>query len=161
MPKLSLNIKEMSQIKRLALALSLIILLSLPAFSLSSKRNDLYVDDSNHGMEDGSKSHPYSSINEAMDESNSKTDIHVAKGLYRENVEINKGVRIYGEDKDDVVIKAKSSKKLATIYMNDETVINKVTIKKGNMVLQWKKRQRLLLLNVLSKTVKETEFYIK
>jgi len=131
MSKLSLNIKEMSQIKRLALVFSLIILFSLPAFSLSSKRNDLYVDDSNHGSEDGSKSHPYSSINEAMDESNSKTDIHVAKGFYKENVEINKGVRIYGEDKDDVVIEARKSKKLATIYMNDETVINKVTIRKG------------------------------
>jgi len=131
MSKFNLKIAKMSQIKRFALILSLMILVSLPAFSFSSKRHDLYVDDSNHGSEDGSQAHPYNTINEAMDVSNSKTDIHVAKGFYKENIEINKGVRLYGEDKDDVVIEARTSKKHPTIYMRDDTVIDKVTIKKG------------------------------
>lgn len=128
---LNLKIAEISQIKRIALVLSLVILISLPALSLSSKRNDLYVDDSNHGSEDGSKSHPYNTINEAMEKAKkNKTDIHVAKGFYKENIEIKDGVRIFGEDKNDVVIEGKSGKK-PTIFMNDETVIDKVTIKKG------------------------------
>lgn len=122
---------EMSQIKRLALVLSLVILISLPAFSLSSKRHDLYVDDSNNGSEDGSKSHPYNTINEAMDKAKkNKTDIHVANGNYKENVEIKDGVRIFGQDKGKVVIEAKSNKK-PVIFMSDETVLDKVTVRKG------------------------------
>ncbi len=129
--QLNLKKAQMSQIKRFALVLSLVVLVALPAFSLSSKRHDLYVDDSNGGSEDGSESHPYNTINEAMDKSDSKTDIHVAKGFYKENIEINKGVRLYGEDQNKVVIEAKTSKDKPTIFMNDETVIDKVTIKKG------------------------------
>ena len=121
---------EMSQIKRIALALSLVLLVSLPALSLAGHRHDMYVDASNKGSENGSKSHPYSTINEAMDKANSKTDIHVAKGTYKENVEIEDGVRIFGEDESKVIISAESNHK-PVIFMNDGTVINKVTILRG------------------------------
>lgn len=131
MSKLYLKMTEASQIKRFALVLSLVILVSLPAFSFSGGRSNLYVDDSNHGSEDGSKSHPFNTIKEAMHEADKKTDIHISKGFYKENVEIKKGVRLYGEDEDKVTIEAKSSKDKAAVLMNDETVIDNIKVRKG------------------------------
>jgi len=159
MSKISLKVSEISQIKRFALVLSLVILVSLPALTLSSKRNSLYVDDSNNGSEDGSKSHPYNTINEAMDKSNSKTDIHVKKGFYKENIEINKGVRIFGENKDKVVIEAKTSHN-PTIFMNDEAVIDKVTIKKGKYGIAVKDDAKASIIRCVIKDSERDGIYI-
>jgi len=160
MPNLSLKISEMSNIKRFALLLSMVILLSLPAFSLSSKRSNLYVDDNNHGSETGSASHPYDTISEAMKEADKKTDIHIAKGSYKENVEIKEGVRIYGEDKDDVIIEAKTNKE-PTVLMNDETVINKVTIKKGKYGIRVRSEAEASIINCIIKDSKGDGIHIK
>ena len=159
MSKLSLKVSEISQVKRFALVLSLVILVSLPALTLSSKRNSLYVDDSNKGSEDGSKNHPYKTIDEAMNKANSKTDIHVANGFYKENVEINDGVRIFGEDKNKVVIEAKTSRN-PTIFMNDETVIDKVTIRKGKYGIAVKDDAKVSIIRCNIKNSERDGIYI-
>lgn len=130
MSNLSLKMAEINKIKLFSLGFSLLLLICLPMLTLSSKRNSLYVDAKNNGVEDGSSNHPYNTINEAMAKANSKTDIHVGNGFYKENIEIKDGVKIFGENKDKVVIEAESSRK-PVIFMNENTVINKVTIKKG------------------------------
>jgi hypothetical protein len=101
-----------------------------PIFAFASHRSDMYVDVSASGTQDGSVSHPFKTITEALKHSSSKTDVHVAKGEYKENISIPKGVKVFGSDKNDVIIKADDTdKSVVTMYTNSE--INKVTVKKG------------------------------
>ena len=111
-------------------SLFLVVVFVLPMLVFAGSRKDIYVDGSKSGIEDGTTSHPYHTISEALKHANSRTDVHVAKGEYRDNIEISKGVKVFGSDSDDVVINAKNSKKVV-VSMKDDTVIDGVTIKKG------------------------------
>lgn len=108
----------------------LLIVFVGPIFAFAGSRKDVYVDGSKTGTEDGSVSNPYHTISEALVHSDKRTDVHVAKGTYKDNIEIPKGVRIFGSDVDDVIIQAKNKKKVV-VSMKDDTEINKVTIEKG------------------------------
>lgn len=130
MSKLSLKIVDIKKQRKIAALIVVLFLFALPTFSLSSHRSDLYVDAKAAGSQDGSSAHPYTSINEALKHANSKTDIHVANGNYKENFTIKKGVKIYGESADGVVVSAKTDK-YAVARMKDDTTINKITLKGG------------------------------
>jgi len=108
----------------------LLVVFMGPIFAFASHRSDIYVDASFNGSHDGSISHPFKTIKEALDHSSNKTDVHVAKGEYKENISIPKGVRVFGSNRSDVIIKADDDdKSVVTMYTNSE--INKVTVKKG------------------------------
>jgi len=108
-----------------------IILIALPGFVFSSHKDQLYVDADASGTQDGSSDHPYQTIKKAMNKADGDTEIHIAKGSYKENVEMKDGVDIYGEDKDDVVIEADDGDE-PVVKMADDTTINKVTLQKGS-----------------------------
>ncbi len=110
-----------------ALALSVVI---FPLFTFSSHSNDLYVDDSASGSQDGSKKHPYKTIEDAMDKATSGTEIHVSRGEYEENVEIKKGVSLSGANKENTVIKADHENEDAVIMKNKSKIYG-FTVKDG------------------------------
>lgn len=110
--------------------LLLIALFVLPLISFAGSRKDIYVSANAAGREDGSAAHPYKTISEALVHANSRTDVHVLKGSYKDNIEIPKGVRVFGSDRDDVVIRSRSSKKVV-VSMKNDTVIDGVTIEQG------------------------------
>ncbi|EKD46946.1 MAG: hypothetical protein ACD_67C00006G0001, partial [uncultured bacterium] len=83
------------------------------------------------------------------------TDVHVAKGVYVDNIEIPKGVRIFGSDENDVIIRAKSKKKVV-VSMKDNTEINKVTIEKGNEGIWVKEDASVSIIKTIVKDNKET-----
>lgn len=102
----------------------------VPTLAFAGGRKDIYVDGSKSGAEDGSLKHPYHTISEALEHAGKKTDVHIAGGTYKDNIEIPEGVRVYGEDKYDVVIVAKKKTKVV-VSMQDNTRIDGVTIEGG------------------------------
>jgi parallel beta-helix repeat protein len=116
--------------KVIVLSLAAATLGTLPFFAFSSHHMSLYVDKNAGNVQDGSKSHPFKTIGSAIDKADSGAEIHVAKGEYRENLELKKDIKLFGEDRDNTTIKAKKGK-WATITMKDDSEINNFTIKDG------------------------------
>ena len=109
----------------------LVAFVATPFLAFSSRHGDLYVNAKASGMEDGSKDHPYEKIGSAIDKANSNDEIHVAKGEYKENITLKKGMKLFGEDKDNTIIKAKKDK-WSTVYMEDNSEIDGFTIEDGD-----------------------------
>lgn len=125
------GLKKVAQNKKKAYvtAIILTILVVFPVFAMASRWHDVYVDVKASGTQDGSYNHPYKTIGQATKNAKERTKIHVANGTYRENIELNDNIELYGHDKSKVIIEA--SGKDAAVTMQDNTVINKVTIKGG------------------------------
>jgi len=112
------------------LALLVAILAVAPFLAFSSHKNQLYVDAKASGTETGSSEHPYKTIKKALDKAGKKTEIHVAKGKYKENITIKEEVDIYGSSVDGVIIEAKDDDR-PVVTMKHGTILNKVTVKSG------------------------------
>lgn len=109
----------------------------LPLITFASGK-EIYVDDSASGSEDGSAAHPYKTISSALDKAKDGDKIFVAKGKYKENIVVDDGIEIHGADRDDVIIEA-DDKKRPVVTMDDDTEINKVTIRKGRIGIEVRK----------------------
>lgn len=131
-------------------AIVLIAVFTLPFLSFASNRNNIYVDGSKSGAETGSMERPYHTISEALVHANDRTDVHVAKGTYEDNIEIPKGVKIFGSGTDEVVVRARSHKKVV-VSMKDNTEINKLTIEKGNEGVWIKKNSKASIIECVIK----------
>ncbi len=103
----------------------------VPVFGLASHSKDLYVNAKASGMENGSRNHPYKTIGSAIDKADSNTKIHVSKGEYEENITLKKGIKLFGEDADNTILKAKKDK-WSTVYMEDNSEIDGFTITRGD-----------------------------
>ncbi len=111
----------------LALGLVLAVLGPVVAFGGSKA---IYVDKDNDGSEDGSRNHPYQSIDKALRKAKKSTTVYVAKGTYKENITIPKDVKVVGGKRiDDVVIKGDNDE--PTVSMKEDTEINNITISGG------------------------------
>lgn len=130
MSNLNYKIKTDKRLKLAIFALLALLIVTLPVFAFSSRKSELYVDKKASGEQDGSSAHPYDSISKAIDHAKDDAEIHVAKGEYKENISIKDGIKIFGHDKDDTIIKAKKGK-LATVSMKNNSEINGLTIKDG------------------------------
>ena len=139
--------------KRLKIAifgLFLFIIMVLPGFAVSSKKTHLYVDHKVEKSGDGSASHPYRTITEAINNAKDKTEIHVAKGEYEENITLRKGVKLFGEDKEKTVIKAKKERN-ETVSMKNNSTIDGFTIKNGKMGIWIEKDAEASIINCIIK----------
>lgn len=129
------------------LAIGLFGLLLSPVGVLGGAKN-LYVDKDNHGREDGSRDHPYRTIDRALDRAKSGTRVFVAKGRYKENIDIPGDVKLVGgKNKDDVVIEGSKSK--PTVTMHNDAEIQKVTIKGGRHGIRIEENAEAKIVNVV------------
>lgn len=112
-------------------ALLLLAIVVVPFLTFAGSRNDIYVDGSKKSAENGTAANPYHTISEALKHANKRSDVHVAKGTYTDNIEIPEGVRVFGSNKNDVVITAARRSKVV-VSMRDNSEIDNVTIEKGN-----------------------------
>jgi hypothetical protein len=135
------------------LALLVAILAVAPFLVASSHKSKLYVNDNASGTQDGSVSHPFKTIKKALDKADGKTEIHVSNGSYKENIVLKKNVELYGESEDGVVIKAKDGGN-STVVMNDDSKINKVTIKGGATGIKVKNDAKVSIIKV---TIKDND----
>lgn len=117
--------------KEVILGFFLTVFIVVPAVVFGGNKQ-IYVDKDAKGSEEGTANHPYHSISKALKNAQSGTNVNVAKGTYRENITIPKGVALVGKKKDigDVVIKADNEEKPA-VTMKHQTEINFVTISGG------------------------------
>ena len=76
----------------------------------------IYVDDDNiNGPWDGSIKHPYSNIQEGIDNAYTDWTVFVKNGFYSENIIINKTINLDGEDKNSTIIDGGGNKHVITI----------------------------------------------
>jgi len=123
--------RKINKSKTVILAIVTLIFAIAPFFAFGKHHKDLYVDHKASGKQDGSKSHPYEKIAWAIDHADSNTEIHVSKGEYEENITLKKGIKLFGEDADNTIIKAKKDK-WSTVYMEDNSEIDGFTITRGD-----------------------------
>jgi hypothetical protein len=109
----------------------LVGVLALPFFGFA-KDDKIYVDDDASGKEDGSSSHPFDTISEALDEADSDTEVIVRPGTYKENITLPKGVVLTGADKDKVTIKGDDDDE-PVVVMKHKTKLRGVTVKGGKV----------------------------
>ena len=112
------------------LVIMVAILVVAPFLAFSSHKDKLYVDAKASGSETGSVEHPYKTIKKALEKAGKNTEIHVAKGKYKENITIKEEVDIFGASQDGVIIEAKDDDK-PVVTMKHDTTLNKVTVKNG------------------------------
>lgn len=119
-----------SKISLAVVAVLLLVVLTFPLNVSSSRTHHLYVDEDSSGKQDGSKDHPYKSIEHAIREASGKTEIHVANGEYKEHFTLKKDIKLFGEDRSKTIINGNDNKPVVT--MRDNSEINGVTIKDGS-----------------------------
>lgn len=115
--------------REIAGSILLMAIFILPFFTFA-KDKKMFVDANASGSEDGSSKHPYKTITEALKHASENTTIDVAKGTYKENIEIPSGVTIAGSERDEVIIEAKDGDK-PTVKMKHKAHLDEVTVKKG------------------------------
>jgi hypothetical protein len=121
-----------------------------PSLAFSSHNKSLYVNAKANGMEDGSRNHPYKTIGSAIDKADSNTEIHVSKGEYVENITLKKGIKLFGEDADNTILKAKKDK-WSTVYMADNSEIDDFTITRGDRGIWVGKHAKVNIINCIVK----------
>jgi len=72
----------------------------------------------------GSGEGNYSSIQAALDNASENSSIYIYKGIYKENIHINKKTFIYGEDKERTIIDGNNTGNVITITTDDVQLSN-------------------------------------
>lgn len=91
----------------------------------------VYVDADYSGEEEGSSSKPFTKIQDAIDKAADKDrDVYVREGKYEENIKLLEDVKLYGSNKNEVIIKAEDDDD-PVVKMYDDSEIFDVTVKDG------------------------------
>ena len=117
-------------VREIAAGVFVLALFVAPAFTWAGKTKQVYVDAHASGKQDGSSEHPYKTISAGLKSAKHIDELHVANGVYKENIEIPEDVKLFGEDDDKTIIEAKNNDKPAVI-MNHKTTLDKFTVKGG------------------------------
>lgn len=133
-------------------ALTLMALFALP-FLLFAGSDKIYVDDGASGTQNGSSSHPYKTITEALEHAGDGDEIHIANGEYKENIHLRDGRELYGESKDGVIIKADDDD-YEVVDLDHDTKIDKVTIKDGRYGVRVGSNERA---SIIDCTIKDND----
>ena len=117
--------------REVILGFSFTVLIAVPVIVFGGSKQ-VYVDKDANGSEEGTANHPYHTLSKALKNAKGGTDIHIAKGTYKENVTVPKGVKLFGKKKDigDVVIKSDNGDK-PTVTLKHQTELNFLTIEGG------------------------------
>lgn len=147
------NNQKTSKLVEIGGSLFLLTIFILPFFGFASSKK-IYVNDNASGTQDGTSSHPYKTINEAMKHAGKNSEIHIADGTYEESFTIKEGVEVYGEDRDDVIIKS-PKKKYAVVTMGKNTRIDGVTVRDGKYGILVKDDGKATIIDCIIKSNKE------
>ncbi len=117
--------------REVILGFALTVLIAVPVMVFGGSKQ-VYVDKDAKGSEEGTSNHPYHSIGKALKHTDGSAEIHIAKGTYKENITLPKGVKLFGKKSDigDVVIKSDNGDKPA-VTMKHQTELNFLTVEGG------------------------------
>jgi len=95
----------------------------------------IYVDDDNSGGPwDGTKDHPYQTIQQGIDNTYDRYMVYVFNGSYQENIVINKSIRLIGEQPHTTIIDGGSADEVVLI-LNENVTVSGFTIQhSGNNI---------------------------
>lgn len=150
MSKISLKLAEIGKAKLMIIAALAVIFAALPMLAFSSHGHKIFVNAGASGTQDGSSSHPYKTITQAINAAHGDTEIHVANGTYRENITVRMNVYIFGANKNKTIIEAADSDD-DTVIMKDGTKINKVTVRGGKNGVKVKDKSRASIIDCVIK----------
>lgn len=125
---LSQKTPKKAKIKLILVFLTLFFI--VPVLTFSSSKKQIFVDSDAKGTQNGSSSHPYRTIKQAIEKAHGKTEIIVARGTYHENITLKEDISLFGKDKNETIISADDNKPAVT--MKDNTKIDKITIRHGD-----------------------------
>lgn len=117
--------------KEITGSILLLAVFVLPFFSYA-KDKKIYVDRNYIGTEKGTKNQPYKTIAKALENSSDNTTVDVAKGTYRENIEIPSRVTVAGSENDEVIIEPRNDDK-PVVKMKHKSQLDEVTVRKGGI----------------------------
>lgn len=124
--------KYLSQINwKRAIIATVVLAVALPFLVSASSSKKVYVDDSASGTKNGTSSHPYKTIKEALKHVKKGGEVYIRKGTYKENIVVPEDINIVGADKEKVIIEAKD-KNSTVIILKGKASLNKLTIKGGS-----------------------------
>ncbi|TAK95176.1 DUF1565 domain-containing protein [Patescibacteria group bacterium] len=118
-------------VKEIIGSLLLVAIIALPVLTFAKHGKNIYVDDSASGSEDGSSSHPYKTIGQALKKAHGGDEVHVSSGTYKENIILKEDVKLYGSGRDKVTIKAHDDDS-TVVSMEDGSKLNGVKVTGGN-----------------------------
>lgn len=145
--------------KEVIASLLLLAILILPVFSFAGT-SKIYVDKDASGKQDGSLKNPYKTITQALKKANDNDEVHIASGTYRENIEIPSEVKVYGSDKDKVIIEAKDDDE-EVVALNNKSLIDGVTIRGGKYGVEVNENDKASIIKCIIKNNKKDGIYIE
>lgn len=152
--------RKRSQSKLTLAFLAFIVVIAFPILAFSSRETKLYVDAKASGAQTGAIDKPFKTIKQAMDLADENTEIHVANGTYQENIIVKKGVEVYGESKEGVVVSAQDKNDPAAT-MKHKTKIDKVTLRGGRFGIKVEKNAKASIIDCVVKENKKDGINIK
>ncbi len=140
--------------KEFLIGLSLIILVVAPVI-VFGKSGTLYVNENAKGKEDGSSSHPYKTISQALKKAKKGDEVRVKNGTYNENITIPGGVEVVSANgnREKVIIKSDNNDK-PTVTMKDGSRLTRVSVKGGRHGVQVEGDAKATIYNVIIKDSK-------
>jgi Right handed beta helix region len=117
--------------KEVWIGLVLAAFLAVPVFVFGGS-GVIFVDKDASGAENGTATHPYHTISEALKNAEEGTEVHIKNGTYKENITIPKGVDVVGDSgkREKVTIESDNNDK-PTVTMKNNTAIKHITVKGG------------------------------
>jgi hypothetical protein len=137
--------------REVLICLAVFALVAIPAVVFGGSKT-VFVDKDASGSEDGTSSHPYHSIGKALDHVKDGTEVHVAKGTYKENITLPKGIKLIGKKKDRgaVVIDASNGERPA-VTMKHDTELDHVTVVGGRHGVRVLESSKVVIYDVVVK----------
>ena len=86
------------------------------------RRKRIYVDEGNRGLEDGSRAHPYNTIQEGISAAEYGDDVVVAAGTYQGGLRLREGIDLIGSGVDETIILLPPNEMIKAIKANDITI---------------------------------------
>jgi len=139
--------------KYVAFAAILAVSVILPLVVFGNSRT-IHVDDNASGAQDGSYSHPYSSISEALRHAGDGDEVYIHDGKYSENITVPKGVAVKGNYKDRGRVVIEGGKSHPTVTMKHGSSLSFVTVQEGKDGISVAEDARVKLYDVLVKGAK-------
>jgi parallel beta-helix repeat protein len=85
-------------------------------------RRKIYVDWRNTGFEDGSRAHPYSTIQKGLGAAEYGDDVLVAAGVYRGGFRLRRGIDLIGAGADETIILLPPNEMIRATMIEDATI---------------------------------------
>jgi hypothetical protein len=131
----------------------------LPVFAWAGSTKKVYVDASATGTQDGSQSHPYKTITQALHHITNDDEVHVAAGVYKENIKIPYSLKLFGADKDTTIIDADNDTPAVT--MSHKTTLDKFTVKGGEHGIYVRKGSKASIIDVVVKNSDKDGIHVR